>query len=271
MRSFGLRLGAVLGGATLFATSSASAQTLAPPPPISSSTPNAQGTQVSPTSDIAFTESSATTSRLDEAEREDSGRKFELFWINGELGGSYIDMSQLSSSSLALEKTSSAGPMVGLGAGVRLVLFVLGARARYNALGTFNMWQLNAEAGLKIPIRSLDFGFGFHGGYSFVGSLADSAVATDPNTPTHADAVKVRGFNAGADVVLDYYLTPLFSLGLGVTGDFLFLNRPALDKPSGLTAEQSAAIDSDPLYQKSGSSAGLQLGAALRVGLHFGL
>lgn len=271
MRPIGLRLGAALGGAALFATSSASAQTLAPPPPISSSTPSTQPTTPSPTSDVAFTESSATTSRLDEAEREDSGRKFELFWLNGEVGGSYIDMSQLSSNSLALEKTSSAGPMLGLGAGVRLVLFVLGARARYNALSSFNMWQLNAEAGIKIPIRSLDIGFGFHGGYSFVGSLADSAVATNTNTPTHADAVKVRGLNAGADFVFDYYLTPLFSMGLGVTGDFLFLNRPALDKPSGLTAEQSAALDNDPLYQKSGSSAGLQLGAALRLGLHFGL
>lgn len=191
--------------------------------------------------------------------------------MNAEVGGSYINMAQLSESSLGLEKTSSGGPMFGLGAGVRLVVFTLGARARYNALSSFNMWQLNAEAGFKIPIRSLDIGFGFHGGYSFVGSLSDTAVATNTNTPTNADAVKVRGFNVGADFIVDYYLTPVFSLGVGVTGDLLFLNRPALSKPDGLTAAQSAAIDNDPLYQKSGSSGGLQLGGALRAGLHFGL
>lgn len=214
----------------------------------------------------------ATTQKLDEAEREDSGRNFELFWVDTHLGGSYIDMRQFSAETLNIEKASAGGPMFSLGAGVRFVVLVLGARARYNALSSFNMWQLNGEVGLKLPISKFDVLIGLHGGYSFVGSLGQGSVASnDPNTPANPDAVKVRGFNAGLELGFDYYVSPLFSVGAGLFGDFLFLNRPPVEKPTGLTAEQSAAIDADPLYQKSGTSAGLQLGGGLRLGLHFGL
>ena len=48
--------------------------------------------------------------KLDEAEQEDSGRNFELVWVDGYLGGSYINMRQFSSTTLQLEKASSGGP-----------------------------------------------------------------------------------------------------------------------------------------------------------------
>jgi hypothetical protein len=83
--------------------------------------------------------------------------------------------------------------------------------------------------------------------------------------------VKIRGFNAGLDVALDYYVSPMFSVGAGFLADFLYLNRPPVDLPAGLTPEQKAVVASEPLYAESGRSAGLQLGGALRLGLHFGL
>ncbi len=245
----------------------ARADDLAPPPPI------APGTPGSPTEGAPSSEQD-TSYRLDEAERKDSGRNFELFWLDGSVGASYINMSQFSSESLKLEKTDSFGPAFSLGAGVRFVVLVLGVRARYNALSAFNMWQLNGEAGLKLPISSLDLHFGLHGGYSFVGKLGDAAVATDPNTPDVSDKVQVRGFNAGLDFGLDYYLSPLFSIGVGAMGDFLYLNRPPVDKPAGfaqLPKEQQDAINNDPLYKQSGTTAGLQVGGGLVLGLHLGL
>lgn len=258
-----------LASCLLLTTAAASAQDVAPPPPID---PNAPGSPTGTSSEAQ--QQQATTQRLDEAEREDSKRKFELFWIDGHLGGSYIDMRQLSESDLRLEKASAAGPAFSLGAGVRFVVLTLGARARYNALSAFNMWQLNGEVGLKMPISSLDILIGAHGGYSFVGSLGQASVATSTNTPTDADAVKVRGWNAGLDFALDYYVSPTFSVGAGVIGDFLFLNRPPVAKPAGfdqLPVEQQNAINNDPLYQKSGTSAGFQTALFLRLGLHFGL
>lgn len=219
-------------------------------------------------------EEGETTRRLDEAEQKDSGRNFELFWLDGSIGGSYVNMAQFSSETLQIEKTSAGGPAFSLGAGLRFVILVLGARLRHNALSSFNMWQINAEAGLKIPTSSFDILFGLHGGYSFVGRLGDAGLATNTNTPASTDAVSIRGFNAGVDVAFDYYVSPLFSVGAGILGDFLFLNRPPIDKPAGfasLPPEQQAAINDDPLYQKSGTSAGLQLAGGLRLGLHFGL
>ncbi len=253
-------------------TGSASAQdatpppAIAPPPPMDPNAPGAPG--LDPNGPAQPQE--ATTQKLDQAEREDSGRNFELFWVDAYLGASYIDMRQFSADTLQIAKANSAGPMFALGAGVRFVILVLGVRAKYNALSAFNMWQLNGEVGLKIPISKLDLLIGLHGGYSFVGSVGDGTV-TSTSAPASTDAVKIRGFNAGLDFALDYYITPNFSVGGGVFGDFLFLNRPPVPTPAGLTPEQTAAIQADPLYQKSGTSAGMQLGGALRIGGHFGL
>lgn len=254
---------------SLFVVSPAFAQGIAPPPPID---PNQQGSPTGPGTEGA--QQQEITQKLDEAEREDSKRKFELIWLDAHLGGSYIDMRQLSDSDLRIEKASSVGPAFSLGAGVRFVVLTLGARARYNALAAFNMWQLNGEVGLKLPISSVDLLFGLHGGYSFVGSLGEASVATRTNTPADTDSVKIRGFNAGLDLAVDYYVSPTFSVGVGGIADFLFLNRPPAAKPAGfdqLTPDQQAAFNNDPLYQKSGTSAGFQAGLFLRLGLHFGL
>jgi hypothetical protein len=280
MRRFIISLSRFLAPSALLllSTTPASAQdatppppALAPPPPLDPNVPGSQPGDPNQPGQTTTPEQ-ATTAKLDEAERDDNGRKFELVWFDAHLGGSYIDMRQFSSSTFQIEKASSAGPMVSLGAGLRLVILVLGVRAKYNALSAFNMWQLNGELGFKIPIGKVDVLIGGHGGYSFVGSLGDGSVAANSGgTPTNADAVKIRGFNAGLDFAIDYYITDTFSIGGGAFADFLFLNRPPVDKPAGLTAQQSAALDNEPLYKDSGTSAGLQLGGALRLGVHFGL
>jgi hypothetical protein len=267
-------LSVVSSFALLLAAGSASAQdvtpppAIAPPPPMDPSAPGAPGDP-----NVTTTPEAATTAKLNEAEQEDSGRNFELVWVDAYLGGSYANMRQFSSETLQIEKASSGGPMIALGAGVRFVLLVLGVRAKYNALSAFNMWQLNGEVGFKIPIEKFDLLIGAHGGYSFVGSVGEGTVtAGSSSTPSNNDAVKIRGFNAGLDVALDYYITKNFSLGAGIFGDFLYLKRPPVDRPAGITQEM---IDADPeaksLYEKSGTSGGMLLGGALRIGGHFGL
>jgi len=257
---------------TLAVSGTASAQDVAPPPPMAPPPidPNSPG---APNGDpnAGPAGEAATAQRLDTAEREDSGRQFEIFWMDAQLGGSYINMKQFSEETLGIVNADSGGPMFSLGAGLRFVVLVLGVRAKYNALSAFNMWQLNLEAGVKLPIDKFDIMFGAHGGYSFVGSLGDSALATSSAVPTSTDAVSVRGFNAGLDFAVDYYVTPVFSVGGGLFGDFLYLNRPAVAIPDGITDEARAAIANDSLYQKSGTSAGMQIGGGLRLGVHFGL
>lgn len=257
--------------ATTCVTSEARAQGLAPPPPMN---PNQPGAPNAAPNAPGGSSDQATRARLDEAEGEDSGRAFELFWLRGDVGGGYTNLTGLSEDSLQLKETSGGGPAFGVAAGVRFVLLVVGARLRYNTFSPFNLWQINAELGLKFPVGSFDFLVGGHGGFAFVGSLGDAALATDPSLPKNSDKVNVRGFNAGLDLAGDYYITSIFSVGAGVFGDLLFLNRPVPEKPDGfaqLTPAQQAQLANDPLYQRSGSSAGYQIGGGLRVGLHLGL
>jgi hypothetical protein len=267
MRRFLLSSAIALATLVLASADARAQDTPAPPPPMD---PNAPGSPAAPTT----TQEAAQKEELDRAEREDSGRKFELLWLDGSIGGSYIDMRQISASSFAVEKSSAGGPAFSLGAGLRFVVLVVGVRARYNALSSFNMWQLNGELGLKFPIKSFDLLIGGHGGYSFVGRLGDAALATNTSTPTNADAVKIRGVNAGLDLALDYYVSPTFSIGVGGVADVLFLSRPPADLPAGfsqLPQAQQDQIKNDPLYQATGSSIGLELAGGLRLGLHFGL
>jgi hypothetical protein len=256
----------------LLATSSAWAQGPAPPPPMGPGGPGGPGGPANaPGAATTSPDEQATRSQLDRAESEDAGRKFEIFWLRGEIGGAYINMTQLSNDTLQVEKTSAGGPMFAFAAGVRFVVLVMGARLRHNALSSFNMWQLNGEVGVKLPILDFDFSITGHGGYSFVGRLGDAGVATSSSVPTNADKVEIRGFNLGIEAALDYYVSPTFSVGAGLFSDLLFLNRPPVEVPSTFTPAQRAQIANDPLYQRSGTSAGLQLGGGLRLGLHFGL
>jgi hypothetical protein len=249
--------------------SSAALADLAPPPPID---PTAPATP--PGGEVA-----QTNAKLDAAEKEDSGRNFELFWFNGDVGGSYINMQQFDQTSMQIEKAKAGGPMFALGAGLRLVVLSLGVRARYHALSAFSMWQLNGELGFKLPVRQFDVLIGAHGGWAWLGSLSSgSLTTTSPTTTQSAEAVQksandvsVRGFNAGLELGFDYFIVPSFSVGAGFNGDFLFLKRPPVPIPADTPPEVRAQIQAEPAYQNSGTSVGFGLGGALRLGLHLGI
>src|SRR5262249_746380 len=145
---------------------------------------------------------SQTVQTLQASEREDSGRNFELIYAKGEAGGSYVNMTSFSQSQLALTPTQSAGGTFAVPAGVRLLSFTIGARARMNALADWTLWQIDGEVGLHVPIGRLDPYFALYGGYAFTGALATGL----------ADQATVHGFDAGLSLGGDYYFTSLLSL-----------------------------------------------------------
>jgi hypothetical protein len=210
-------------------------------------------------------------------ESEDSGLGLEWVWLNAEAGASFVDLQSFSSSSFGLVKTSSSGPSFGLGAGVRLLFFTLGVRARDLSLSDIgNLWMLNLEAAFHTRIWRIDPYFGVRGGYNFVGSLSGSSVTVA--TGGVPSDVSVHGFNVGPMFGIDLYLAKIISLGADVDTQFLFLQRPAPPLPCPAPATQAmcqaqfnanATPQQKTLYNNSGSSVGFGFTAAAHVGLHF--
>jgi hypothetical protein len=224
----------------------ASAQDLNAPPPMSTAPPPAT---YSTTSD----------------QSQDSGLGLEWVYLNADAGFAFANMASFSETNLAIQQTSSAGGAFGIGAGVRLLFFTLGARARDLQLSDFNLWELDGEAAFHIRIWRIDPYFGVRGGYAFVGSLSSSAVAGN------ASDVSVHGFNVGPMFGIDFYLSSLVSIGAEGNAELIYLKRPPVALPAGVTQQDVSMLSpsQQELYRESGSSAGLGVVATAHLGLHF--
>ncbi len=241
-------------------TSAARAQNLEPPPPIAPGSPASSGAS------------------NDADESKDSGLGLEWVWLNGDIGTGYVNMASFSSSALALQQSSSSGPVFGFGGGVRLLFLTAGVRVTDLQLSAFNLWEINAEAAFHIRIWHIDPYFGVRGGYAFVGQLNSGAV--DVATGGSSSNVAVHGIDVGPMVGIDLYLAKYVSLGVDGSAQFLFIQRPPVPIPTVPASVPPAdramaqqALDqqvmSNPLYQDSGSSIGLGLTLTAHLGIHF--
>lgn len=213
-----------------------------------------------------------TEQKLKDAEKEDSGRGFELLWARAEAGLSYMNLSSFSADNLGLKQEGNAGAMLGIGAGLRLYILSLGVRFRHHQMKV-NTEQLNLVVGLHIPISSVDIQFDVHGGYMFVGKLSGAALdlSTNSAAPDPSSGVSARGLNAGLGLAVDYYIIPQVSIGAGFGADFLYLKRPAVEIPADTPEPLKTQLAADPLYQRSGDSAGFGINGGLRLGVHLDL
>lgn len=216
-------------------------------------------------------EPTATERQLSEADREDSGRGLEFFWLNGEIGFEHLGMQTFKANNIVdaeVVETTQTGLVYGGGLGLRLLVFTAGARFRLGSFEDWQLWTLNLELGMHIPIGMVEPYFTFGGGYASVGSF-DSDNLGSELTSAGAD---ITGFNVRGGFGVDFYLSNAFSLGGNVTGDLLFLSRPKVepaDVPGYdmLPAEQRQAVDD--VYSNDGSSIGAGATVTLVVGLHF--
>jgi hypothetical protein len=193
-----------------------------------------------------------TEAELEEAEREDSGRGLEFFWLNGEIGVTHMGLQALKGDGLvdpSQVETQQTGLTYGGGLGARLVFITIGGRFRMATFSEWQLWTANLEVGLRIPVGSLEPYFTLGGGYASLGSFAGSGVSSEASA---------AGFDIRGGFGVDYYLTPMFSLGGNLTGDLLFLSRSAV---SGAPAGD--------VYAESGSGIGAGGTLTLVVGLHF--
>ncbi|HEX4338665.1 MAG TPA: hypothetical protein VH062_22320 [Polyangiaceae bacterium] len=226
---------------------------LAPPPSTTTETP----------------EVVATESKLDEAKTKDSGRGLEWVWLNAEFGFEHLGLQTFSANKLVdanVVGTTQTGLMYGVGAGVRLVFITLGARFRIATLSAFDIWTLNGEAGLRIPLGKLEPHLSLGGGFASIGAFSASDLGG-----VERDHVAITGYDLRAGGGLDYYVTPIFSVGASVTFEVLGLTRPGvgLQDLKNVATSGSQGTTEAELYKASGSSVGSAFTGALVLGLHF--
>jgi len=210
-----------------------------------------------------------TEQELAHADREDSGRGLEFFWLNGEIGFEHLGLQTFKANDLidaGVVDTTHTGLAFGGGLGVRLVFITLGARFRLASFDIGQLWTLNAELGLRIPLGDLEPYFTFGGGYASLGSFGGDNIGSNFNDA----GVEIRGYNIRGGFGMDYYLSDAFSIGANLTGELLGLTRPGVDpaKLSGSTSSDPNQLKSE-VYGASGSSLGAAVTGTAVVGLHF--
>lgn len=207
------------------------------------------------------TAESETLARLEQAEREDAGRGLEFLWFDVEGGYEYLSLQGLRSDGLldgeAVEDSGS-GVALGAGVGVRLIFITLGGRFRLARLSAWDLWTLDGEVGLHMPLGALEPSFTFAAGYALLTSpTADGLPELD------AGSLDVSGVNARLGGNLDYYVNPLLSFGVRGSFELLALWRGGAAQPAEVPAATAAS------YARDGSGIGFGVTLSADVGLHF--
>jgi len=202
------------------------------------------------------TPSTRTDALLDRADKEDSGRGLEFVFLNAELGPQYLGLHTFKANGLVdgtEVKSKGAGMVYGAGLGVRYLAFTMGARFRLGNFSDWQLWTLDAEAGMHIPLGRLEPYFTFAAGYASLGAFDKNL----PVLPKNAHGLDLR-----AACGVDYYLTNSFSVGGNVSADFLYLSRS-----SSVTAV--LPNPASQAYTKDGSGIGAGATFSAVLGLHF--
>lgn len=212
-------------------------------------------------SDASTAQPNQTEAALDRADKEDSGRGLEFAWLNAELGPEYLGLQTLSAKGLVDSQrihSKDLGMVYGAGFGMRLLVFTFGARFRFGDFPDWELWTLNAQAGVHIPLGRVEPYVTLGGGYASLGAWNKSKVGSDyPFWEGFSNDLKnAHGFDARIGAGVDFYLTNTFSIGGNFTGEMLVLSR-ARSAPAALP-------DSVP------GGSGIGLGATLSAvfGLH---
>jgi hypothetical protein len=263
------RVAALLGAiATLLGSAVAEAQLLPPPTPNPNPPPQDPAQEpaapgLAPPAPVIIPEDErATFQQLERADREDAGRGLQFVWIAPDVGFQWVGLDALSNSDLIDERVSAGmGPAFGGTLGARWLYYTFGARFRYSLLNEFSMWTAGGDFALRIPLGSFE-------PYGFIGAgylQAQDFAAGDELRLLGATAdLQMSGLNARLGGGFDYYVTPVFSTGVSIDAEAMFLSRDALPG-----SDDADAAFSESVYAVDGSAIGLSVTAMAVLGLHF--
>jgi len=187
---------------------------------------------------------------LERADRADSGRGLEYFWLSGDIGVALFDIAAGARGEvLPGLSESGAGFAYGGGMGARLLYFSLGGRFRTINLPDYDVWTLGLELGVRFPLGALEPYGRLSAGY--LGLLRGQ---------TAGIPLSVSGFSGRLAGGADYYFSDSFSLGLELAFDCAAISRAAVE--GSLPSNAPEALERDV------ASAALGGELMLNVGFH---
>jgi hypothetical protein len=257
MRTIATALALIAAGATWSFEARAQLQ---PPPPMQP--PGWQTPQFGPPPPPQYSPppQSATQQQLNAGDSASSFRRFEVVYLNAEVGGAYVNVGDKFTN-----HASQGGVGLGLGLGLRFLTWTLGVRGRVAPLSAYTLIEANLEAGFHLPVGAWDPYLNVHGGYARASMNSQPLVFTIGATSVDFGSVtppSPSGGDFGGSLGTDYYFSALFSLGVDATLDALFLS----------TGDTTLATAGNRSIQLQGqSSTGVAFLGSAHAGLHFDL
>jgi hypothetical protein len=232
---------------------------LTPPPPMDEKTAQTPSTPTPLTS----------TEEEDDDDDDDSGRGLSWVWFNAEGGFQHVGLQTFNvdeqNFNAGFIETTATGAAVGAGLGVRLLFITIGARGRLGLLDAWQFFTVGGELGLRFPLGNVEPHFELGGGYAAIGSFSNAVLNNA------ATSVSIRGFYVRPSAGIDYFITPVFSIGASASWEFTAMTRPGLsteaieDIRSSTPAGQQVRED---LLSLEGSGYGSAVTITGVLGLH---
>jgi hypothetical protein len=207
-------------------------------------------------------------------EPEWSGPMSQLFYFDGQGGFESVQLrtffADFNTVSAGLLPSSGLGPTARVGAGLRFGFITLGLRGRVasfedqSTVGSWQIWSLDAELGVRVPLHRVEPHLVLAGGYSSFGGLGNAVAGISNGLDVHGLDVRLGGG-------IDYWATRTVSLGIDVDGELLAIARPGVSVRDLATAKQIGTIDDAKarVLEASGSSVGAAYSVDAAVGIHF--
>ncbi len=205
------------------------------------------------------------------------GPTTQHLWIDAQAGVESVQLNTFTadfeSVSVGLLPTSGVGPTANVGAGVRLSFFTLGLRGHVasfqndsptQTVGAWQIWTLDAEAGLRVPLNRLEPHVSIAAGYASFGGFEDAVRGL-------SSGLDVHGVDARLDGGVDYWVTHEISLGADASGGLLFVARPGVSARDLAMPKQIGTLDDAEarVLEANGSSVGWTFALTGDVGVHF--
>ena len=200
----------------------------------------------------------------------------EWVWIDAGAGIQYVDMVTFEADesllTAGLIPTSTSGPTIDAGLGVRLWFITAGPRLRVGMFDTeydgrsdrFTLWSLDGEVGLRIPLGRLEPHVTLAAGYTGLGGVGDIVQQLE-------GAYAIRGANIRGGAGLDLFIVPELSVGADISGEALLLSRSRVPLADLAAARSADAISEGEarILEADGTSTGASVTAVGKIGVHF--